>query len=130
MNEVLDFLKYKDSFYKIYFKVLIYNGKLFIRVQDPKYAKKIARNQMFSEAKLLSFRIDTVCYDQLFELAYWSQHFFLKHDVNKQDDEAALHTFHSNNLMQILVNNTLIDETIGLFVYLFILDNYLYNFLL
>jgi len=70
MNEVLDFLKYKDSFYKIYFKVLIYNGKLFIRVQDPKYAKKIARNQMFSEAKLLSFRIDTVCYDQLFELAY------------------------------------------------------------
>ena len=132
MNEALDFLEYKDSFYKIHFKVPIYNGKLFIRVQDPKHAKKTARNQMFSGAKLLSLGIDTVCYDQLFELAHRSQHFLLKRDVlnvDKQDDGAALRTFHSNNLMQIPVNNTLTDETIGLFVYLFILGNYLYNFL-
>jgi len=113
--------------------MLIYNSKPFIWVQDLKHTKKTARNQIFSEAKLLSLVINIVYYDQLFKLAHWSQHFLLKHDilnVNKQDDGAALHTFHSNNLMQILVNNTLIDETIGLFVYLFILDNYLYNFLL
>ncbi len=87
---------------------------------------------MFSKVKLLSLGIDTVCYDQLFELAHRSQHFLLKRDVlnvDKQDDRAALHIFHSNNLIQIPVNNTLTDETIRLFVYLFILDNYLYNFL-
>src|SRR6266542_3977023 len=62
MNETSNFLEYKDSFYKIYFKVPIYNGKPFIRVQDLKHAKKTARNQMFSGAKLLSLGIDTVCY--------------------------------------------------------------------
>src|ERR1044071_314275 len=102
MNEALDFLEYKDTFYKIHFKVPIYNGKPFIRVQDPKHAKKTARNQMFSEAKLLLLGIYTICYDQLFELAHQSQHFLLKRDVlnvDKQDDGAALRTFYSNNLM-------------------------------
>ena len=75
MNEALDFLEYKDTFYKIHFKVPIYNSKSFIRVQDPKHAKKTARNQMFSGAKLLSLGIDTICYDQLFELAHRSQYF-------------------------------------------------------
>ncbi|CAJ0903251.1 8617_t:CDS:2, partial [Entrophospora sp. SA101] len=39
----------------------------------------------------------------------------------KQDDNAALRTFHSNNLMQIPVNGNLTEESIGLFVYLFVL---------
>ena len=132
MNEASDFLEYKDSFYKIHFKVPIYNGRPFIRIQDPKHAKKTARNQIFSGAKLLSLGIDTVRYDQLFELAHKSQHFLLKRDVlnvDKQDDGAALRTFHSNNLMQIPVNDILTDETIGLFVYLFVLGNYFTNVL-
>ena len=122
-NEALNFLEYKDSFYKIHFKAPIYNGKPFIRVQDPKHAKKTARNQIFSGAKLLSLGIDTARYDQLFELAHRSQHFLLKRDVlnvDKQDDGAAFRTFHSNNLMQIPINGTLTDETIGLFIYLFV----------
>ena len=69
-NEASNFLEYKDSFYKIHFKAPIYNGKPFIRVQDPKHAKKTARNQIFSGAKLLSLGINTVRYDQLFELAH------------------------------------------------------------
>ncbi|CAJ0762090.1 6279_t:CDS:10, partial [Entrophospora sp. SA101] len=40
---------------------------------------------------------------------------------DKQDDNAALRTFHSNNLMQIPVNGNLTEESIGLFVYLFVL---------
>src|SRR3989442_13037695 len=47
-NEASTFLEYKDSFYKIYFKAPIYHGKPFIRVQDPKHAKKTTRNQIFS----------------------------------------------------------------------------------
>ncbi|CAG8830548.1 12337_t:CDS:1, partial [Gigaspora rosea] len=102
-----DFLEYKDSFYKIHFKALLYNNKLFIRIQNPKHAKKTARNQIFSGARLLSLGISTVRYDQLFKLAHQLQHFLLKCDVlnvDKQDDGTALHTFHSNNLSQILVN--------------------------
>ncbi|RIB25476.1 hypothetical protein C2G38_1956345 [Gigaspora rosea] len=123
-NEASNFLEYEDSFYKIHFKAPIYNGKLFIRIQDPKHAKKTARNQIFSGAKLLSLRINTICYDQLFKLAHQSQHFLLKRDVlnvDKQDDGAALRTFHSNNLKQILINDTLPDESVGLFEYLFVL---------
>ncbi|CAB4439129.1 unnamed protein product [Rhizophagus irregularis] len=47
-----------------------------------------------------------------FELAHQSQHSLLKRDVlnvDKQDDGAALRTFHLNNLMQILVNGELCD---------------------
>ncbi|CAG8739281.1 21526_t:CDS:2, partial [Gigaspora rosea] len=83
-NEASNFLEYKDSFYKIHFKAPLYNNKLFIRIQNPKHAKKTARNQIFSCARLLSLGIST--------------HFLLKHDVlnvDKQDDGAALHTFYS-----------------------------------
>ncbi|CAJ0768318.1 19931_t:CDS:2, partial [Entrophospora sp. SA101] len=118
MNEASGFLEYKDAFYNINFKAPIYEGKPFIRVQDPKHAKKTAR--------LLSLGISTMHYDQLFELAHRSQHFILKRDVlnvDKQDDNAALRTFHSNNLMQIPVNGNLTEESIGLFVYLFVLES-------
>ncbi|CAH1769988.1 10484_t:CDS:2, partial [Entrophospora sp. SA101] len=62
MNEASGFLEYKDAFYNINFKAPIYEGKPFIRVQDPKHAKKTAR--------LLSLGISTMHYDQLFELAH------------------------------------------------------------
>ncbi|CAG8499034.1 10749_t:CDS:2 [Rhizophagus irregularis] len=54
-----------------------------------------------------------ICYDQLFELAHQSQHFLLERDVlnvYKQDDRAALRTFHSNTLIQISVSGTLTDD--------------------
>ncbi|PKY40816.1 hypothetical protein RhiirA4_496095 [Rhizophagus irregularis] len=55
-----------------------------------------------------------------FELAHQSQHSLLKRDVlnvDKQDDGAALRTFHLNNLMQILVNGTL-HWTFCIFIYI------------
>src|SRR5260363_242597 len=84
-NEASNFLKYVDSFYNIYFKAPLYNSKPFIRIQDPKHAKKTARNQIFSGAKLLSLGISTVRYDQLFKLVNQSQHFLLKRDVLNVD---------------------------------------------
>ncbi|CAJ0767631.1 10340_t:CDS:2, partial [Entrophospora sp. SA101] len=92
--------------------------------KTPNMPKKTARNQIHTGARLLSLGISTMHYDQLFELAHRSQHFILKRDVlnvDKQDDNAALRTFHSNNLMQIPVNGNLTEESIGLFVYLFVL---------
>ncbi|RGB44065.1 hypothetical protein C1646_808844 [Rhizophagus diaphanus] len=65
-NEASNFLEYKDSLYKIHFKAPLYHDKPFFRVQDPKHAINIARNQIFFGARLLSFGIDdTVRYDQL-----------------------------------------------------------------
>ncbi|CAB4439255.1 unnamed protein product [Rhizophagus irregularis] len=52
--------------------------------------------------------------------AHQSQHSLLKRDVlnvDKQDDGAALRTFHLNNLMQILVNGTL-HWTFCIFIYI------------
>src|ERR1044071_7984558 len=103
-NETSNLLEYKDLFYKIHFKAPIYNDKPFIRVQDPKHAKKTTRNQLFSGAKLLSLGIDTARYDQLYQLAHRDEHTLLKRDVlnvDKQDDGAAYRMFHSNNLLQI-----------------------------
>ncbi|PKY42172.1 hypothetical protein RhiirA4_504134, partial [Rhizophagus irregularis] len=65
-------------------------------VQDPKHVKKTARNQTFSGVRHISLGIDTVRYDQLFELAHQSQHFLLKRNVlnvDKQDDRTVLRTF-------------------------------------
>ncbi|CAB4473626.1 unnamed protein product [Rhizophagus irregularis] len=89
----------------------LYHDKPFIRVQDPKHAKKTARNQTFSGVRHISLGIDTVRNDQLFELAHQSQHFLLKRNVlnvEKQDD--CITYFHSNTLMQISVSGTLTDD--------------------
>ncbi|PKC63154.1 hypothetical protein RhiirA1_464123 [Rhizophagus irregularis] len=110
-NEASNFLEYKVSLYKIHFKAPLYHDKPFIRVQDPKHAKKTARNQTFSGVRHISLGIDTVRNDQLFELAHQSQHFLLKRNVlnvEKQDD--CITYFHSNTLMQISVSGTLTDD--------------------
>ncbi|UZO06006.1 uncharacterized protein OCT59_026342 [Rhizophagus irregularis] len=51
--------------------------------------------------------------DQIAHLTHQSQHFLLERDVlnvYKQDDRAALRTFHSNTLIQISVSGTLTDD--------------------
>ncbi|CAB4404118.1 unnamed protein product [Rhizophagus irregularis] len=69
-NESIEkYLEFKDSFYRINFRAPIYNNHLNIRVQYPKHAKKTARNQIHYGSKLLTFGNNTICYDQLLELA-------------------------------------------------------------
>ena len=40
MNSSTTYFTFDDPFYNIHFKVPIINGKLLVRIQDPKHAKK------------------------------------------------------------------------------------------
>ncbi|CAB5210968.1 unnamed protein product [Rhizophagus irregularis] len=122
INSAPTHIVYNDPFYNVHFKAPIINGKLLVRVQDPKHAKKTARNQLFTGAQLLSLGIDTARYDQLFQLAHQDQHTLLKCDVlnvDKQNDGAVYRMFHSENLSQIVRSGTIPSDMIGLFIYLF-----------
>ncbi|PKC57828.1 hypothetical protein RhiirA1_401104 [Rhizophagus irregularis] len=124
INSAPTHIVFSDPFYNVHFKALIINGKPIVRVQDPKHAKKTARNQLFTGARLLSLGIGTARYDQLFQLAHQDQHVLLKRDVlnvDKQDDSAAYRMFHSENLAQIIRLGTIPSDMIGLFIYLFVL---------
>ncbi|PKY28443.1 hypothetical protein RhiirB3_391046 [Rhizophagus irregularis] len=124
INSAPTHIVFSDPFYNVHFKALIINGKPIVRVQDPKHAKKTARNQLFTGARLLSLGIGTARYDQLFQLAHQDQHVLLKRDVlnvDKQDDGAAYRMFHSENLAQIIRLGTIPSDMIGLFIYLFVL---------
>ena len=57
---------------------MVYRGLTVVRIQNPKHAKKTARNQLFTGARLLSLEIDTARYDQLFQS---QNHVLLKRDV-------------------------------------------------
>ena len=122
MNSASTYFTFDDPFYNVHLKVPIINGKPLVRIQDPKHAKKTARNQLFTGARLLSLGIDTARYDQLFQLA--QNHTLLKRDVinvDKQDDGAAYRIFHSETLAQIIESENVPSNMIGLFVYLFVL---------
>ena len=124
MNSSSIYFTFEDLFYNIHFKVPIINEKLLVRVQDPKYAKKIARNQLFTGVRLLSLGIDTAQYDQLYQLAHRDEHTLLKRNVlnvDKQDNGAAYQMFHSDNLLQIIKSENVHPDMIRLFIYLFIL---------
>ena len=123
MNSSSTYFTFDDPFYNVHFKVPIINGRPLVRIQDPKHAKKTARNQLFTGARLLSLGIDTARYDQLYLLAHQDNHTLLKRDVlnvDKQDDGAAYRMFHSNNLLQIIKLENISSDMIGLFIYLFI----------
>ncbi|PKB94761.1 hypothetical protein RhiirA5_264584, partial [Rhizophagus irregularis] len=65
-------------------------------VQDPKHAKKTARNAIISGARLLTFGISSVRYDHLLTLIKQHDSIMYKNDViklDKQDDAAAYRTF-------------------------------------
>jgi hypothetical protein len=122
INSASTYYTFDDPFYNIHLKVPVINGRPLVRVQDLKHAKKTARNQLFTGARLLSLGIDTARYDQLFQLAH--QNILLKRDVlnvDKQDDGAAYRVFHSKTLEQIIESGNVPSNMIGLFVYLFVL---------
>ena len=125
MNSSSTYFTFDDPFYNVHFKVPIINGRPLVCVQDPKHAKKTARNQLFTGARLLSLGIDTARYDQLYQLAHQDDHILLKRDVlnvDKQDDGAAYRLFHSDVLEQMYQNELENNEMQSLFVYLFVLD--------
>jgi len=124
MNLSSTYFTFDDLFYNVHFKVPIINERPLVRIQDPKHAKKTARNQLFTGARLLSLGIDTARYDQLFQLAHQDNNILLKRDVlnvDKQDDGAAYRIFYSGTLAQIIESENVPSNMIGLFVYLFIL---------
>ena len=99
-----------------------------IRVQDPKHAKKTARNAIISGARLLTFGTSSVRYDHLLTLIKQHDSIMYKNDViklDKQDDAAAYRTFCSANFKQCLTHDFQVKEGMeGIVIYLFIMGMY------
>jgi hypothetical protein len=96
-----------------------------VRVQDPKHAKKTARNAIISGARLLTFGKSSVRYDHLLSLVNQPNSIIYKNDViklDKQDDAAAYRTFCSANFKQCLTHEFQVKEGMeGFAIYLFIM---------
>ena len=102
----------------------IYRNLPIITVQDSKYAKKTACNQLHSGARLLILGNNVILYRHLLTLAQAENHAIYIQDVvnvDKQDDGAAYRLFHSDVLEQICQNEQDDNEIQSLFVYLFVL---------
>ncbi|CAB4415318.1 unnamed protein product [Rhizophagus irregularis] len=79
-----------------------------IRIQDPKHAKKTARNAVMSGARLLTFETTSAQYSHFLSLIGRHDSIMYKNDViklDRQDDGAAYRTFCSANLRQCLTQN-------------------------
>ncbi|PKY35076.1 hypothetical protein RhiirB3_501086 [Rhizophagus irregularis] len=108
----------------------IYQNLPIITVQDPKHAKKTARNQLHSGARLLVLGNNVMLYRHLLTLAQAKNHAIYIRDVvnvDKQDDGAAYRLFHSDVLEQMYQNELENNEMQSLFVYLFVLG-YIFDF--
>ncbi|PKB96771.1 hypothetical protein RhiirA5_434269, partial [Rhizophagus irregularis] len=127
-------LSIRDNSLNIHFSCPIFNnvGPI-IRVQDPKHAKKTARNALMSGARLLTFGNSSAQYSHFLNLIGRHDSIMYKNDViklDRQDDAAAYRTFCSSNLKQCLTMDYKIQpEMDGFFIYLFVIgeivDSYL-----
>ncbi len=95
----------------------IYQNLPIITVQDPKHAKKTARNQLHSGARLLVLGNNVILYRHLLTLAQAENHAIYIRDVVG----AAYRLFHSDVLEQICQNKQENSEMQSLLVYLFVL---------
>ncbi|CAB4446643.1 unnamed protein product [Rhizophagus irregularis] len=119
------FFEFHDNYYNVHFKMPIYQNLPIITVQDPKHAKKTARNQLHSGARLLVLGNNVMLYRHLLTLAQAKNHAIYIRDVvnvDKQDDGAAYRLFHSDVLEQMYQNELENNEMQSLFVYLFVLE--------
>jgi len=122
-HQAEDFLIFENHSYGICFKAPIFNGKPLVRIQDIKHAKKTARNQLFTGARLMSLGIGTATYGHVKFLADQHNSILYRRDVlsvDKQDDGAAFRMFCSSFLEQCKDNVAMKAELIPLFVYLFV----------
>jgi len=96
-----------------------------IRVQDPKHAKKTARNVVMSGARVLTFGQNIANFEHFLQLVNLPSSILFKNDViklDRQDDGAAYRSFYYHNLKHCLNNDIEIKEGYkGFFIYLFIL---------
>jgi hypothetical protein len=119
-------LSIRDNSLNIHFSCPIFNnvGPI-IRVQDPKHAKKTARNALMSGARLLTFGNSSARYSHFLNLIGRHDSIMYKNDViklDRQDDAAAYRTFCSSNLKQCLTMDYKIQpEMDGFFIYLFVI---------
>ena len=99
-----------------------------IRVQDPKHAKKTARNAVMSGARLLTFGNSSARFDHLLMLINYQNSVLYKNDViklDRQDDAAAYRTFCSSNFHQCLMADHQIRPGMeGFVIYLFVIGKY------
>ncbi|CAB5217503.1 unnamed protein product [Rhizophagus irregularis] len=118
------FFEFYDNYYNVHFQMPIYRNLPIITVQDPKHAKKTARNQLHSGARLLVLGNNVILYRHLLTLAQSPDHALYMWDVvnvDKQDDGAAYRVFHSDILAQIYQTGLENNEMQSLFAYLFVL---------
>lgn len=97
-------------------------------MQDPKHAKKTARNAIISGARLLTFGTSSVRYDHFLTLINQHDSIMYKNDViklDKQDDAAAYRSFCSANFKQCLTHEFRVKEGMeGFAIYIFVMGKY------
>src|SRR5947209_763435 len=113
----------------INFSCPIFNGiGPVIRVQDPKHAKKTARNAIMSGARLLTFGNSSARFDHFLQLINQHNSIMYKNDViklDRQDDAAAYRTFCSSNLRQCLTTDYQVKTGMeGFAIYIFVMGKY------
>lgn len=96
-----------------------------IRVQDPKHAKKTARNAIMSGARLLTFGKSSARFQHFLNLISRHDSIMYKNDViklDRQDDGAAYRTFCSSNFRQCLGKDYEVESDMeGFAIYLFVM---------
>lgn len=124
-------LSFSDDFYGISCSVPVIDDVPLIPVQDTKHAKKTCRNQVFSSARLLTFASTTVRYDQVYTLQKLGSVLLTRDVVNvdKQDDMAALRTFSSRFLSEVVSMATEDDTCRSLAAYLFVMGDLIDSYL-
>ena len=99
-----------------------------IRVQDPKHAKKTARNAVMSGARLLTFGNSSARFDHFLQLIHQHNSVLYKNDVinlDRQDDAAAYRTFCSSNFHQCLTTDYQVKTGMeGFVIYIFVMGKY------
>ncbi|RGB36571.1 hypothetical protein C1646_757962, partial [Rhizophagus diaphanus] len=104
-----------------------------ICVQDPKHAKKTARNAAMSGARWLTFGTTSIQYSNFLTLIKRYNSIMYKSDVikvDRQHDAAAYHTFCSSNLKQYLTSNYEIESGMeGFFIYIFVIGEMIDSYL-
>ncbi|GES82703.1 hypothetical protein GLOIN_2v1777971 [Rhizophagus clarus] len=114
------------------FCLSVFRPRPIITVQDVKYAKKTARNQLHSGARLLILGNNIILYWHLLTFAQAKNHAIYIQDVvnvDKQDDSTAYRLFHLDVLEQIYQSELENNKMQSLFVYLFVLED-LFDFYL
>jgi hypothetical protein len=102
-----------------------------IPVQDPKHAKKTARNAIMSGARLLTFGNSSAQFDNFLQLINKPDSILYKNDVikiDRQDDAAAYRSFCSSNFRQCLTADHQIKIGMeGFAIYIFVIGKYYYR---